>query len=616
LKEEEELKIVEEELPRNSQDLKLETSLADSKIVELEKKVEELIQELENVQKKSNDTHLELEKRVEELLKEKTDLISDKENLTRDFETAQKKSNDTHAELEKKIEELLKERNDLISGKESLIKDLEIVQKKSNEIHTELDDEKEAVREMKEKLSETEKNYKVFESDNALLHAAKTQALEKLSDVESRLKSVTQREHDLQESLNEAKATIQKHESEMEGLRKQILEEEDKRNKTVTLLKKLQLRIHTLEKEKKDISEEMERLQELHKVSEQNATANLKQESARFNKELSAKSAQIEKLTTEKEGLFDQLQIKQAEFDSSQSLLETLQHGSKEMTRQLKETEERSQALEEETTSLKKRLKEIKRENETLKTKVEDLTGVTEKLEVIKKQIEDYKQGKEKAELELIEIKRTSDVQKQDMIGQLTAREQEKSKLMTAFQEKEELLKLAQDENDSLKKLVQELDEKMNALTAKMANADEKSVKYRELEHNLQRSKEEYEKLLEEARMREGQLRNNNRSLKEEVRKLQKSSDRGTPTSPLQPSSPTAIRNSIPSNPPTILSTGLDDDVKVDYLRALLPVLTTLLRIPLEEKKRLELKYETSFTHDKDTKIFWDRIELTSDGKK
>ncbi|CAG8707882.1 7026_t:CDS:2, partial [Dentiscutata erythropus] len=112
-------------------------------------------------------------------------------------------------------------------------------------------------------------------------------------------------------------------------------------------------------------------------------------------------------------------------------------------------------------------------------------------------------------------------------------------------------------------------------------------VKYRELEHNLQRSKEEYEKLLEEARMREGQLRNNNRSLKEEVRKLQKSSDRGVPTSPLQPPSPTSLKNSVPTNSPTILSTGLDDDVK----KALLPVLTTLLRIPPEEKKRLELKY-------------------------
>ncbi|RIB13617.1 hypothetical protein C2G38_1720217 [Gigaspora rosea] len=105
--------------------------------------------------------------------------------------------------------------------------------------------------------------------------------------------------------------------------------------------------------------------------------------------------------------------------------------------------------------------------------------------------------------------------------------------------------------------------------------------------------------------MREGQLRNNNRSLKEEVRKLQKSSDRGVPTSPLQPPSPTPLKTPVTSNSPTILNSGLDDDVKVDYLRgvilkflehkeqrkALLPVLTTLLRIPLEEKKRLELKY-------------------------
>src|SRR5436305_12941483 len=112
----------------------------------------------------------------------------------------------------------------------------------------------------------------------------------------------------------------------------------------------------------------------------------MKQEVARFNKELAAKSAQVtqfealnEKLTTEKEGLFDQLQMKQAEFESSQSLMENLQHRSTELTHQLKEIEEKSQALDEELTSLKRLYKYKSRENEKLIIRAGEMDKVATK---------------------------------------------------------------------------------------------------------------------------------------------------------------------------------------------------------------------------------------------
>ncbi|CAG8761916.1 11848_t:CDS:1, partial [Funneliformis caledonium] len=297
------------------------------------------------------------------------------------------------------------------------------------------------------------------------------------------LKSLTQRERDIQESFNEAKSTIQKRDNELENLKKQQLEEEDKRNKSLGLLKKTQQKILILEKEKKDLSDEVERLIDAARIAEQNSNSNIKQEITRFNKELTTKSTQItqletlnEKLTTEKEKLFDQLQVKQAEFESSQSLLENLKHRSAELTHQLKEIEERSLTLEEELTSLKRLYKDKSRENEALSIKVEELDkGAMEKFDSLRKQVETYRQGKDKAELDLIEVKRTIESQIQDMTNQLTAKDQAAKRLETQLEEKNNSIKSIQEENQSLKQGMLDIEAKMSNLSSKVSNADEKS---------------------------------------------------------------------------------------------------------------------------------------------
>ncbi|CAI2190613.1 2772_t:CDS:10, partial [Funneliformis geosporum] len=577
----------------------------------------ESILKLEQTRNEYRDKIVNIENAKGNLQKNLDNTITERENLSRERDELKSKytvfseqhdalkSDSTNmnkklAELENRINELTKERDELGTSKENLIRDLEIVQKKANDFRAKTDDEMET---MKSKLEITDKNYALLVSDVSRLHVAKTDALEKLSDVESRLKSLTQRERDVQESLTEAKSTIQKRDNEIEDLKKQQLEEEDKRNKSLGLLKKTQQKINILEKEKKDLSDEVERLIEAARIAEQNASSNLKQEITRFNKELTTKSTQItqletlnEKLTTEKEKLFDQLQVRQAEFESSQSLLENLKHRSAELTHQLKEFEERSLTLEEELTSLKRLYKNKSRENETLHIKVEELDKeAMEKVGSLRKQVETYRRGKEKAELDLIEVKRTINSQIQDMANQLTAKDQATKRLENQLEEKDNSIKSIQQENHSLKQGILDIEVKMSNLSSKVSNADEKSANYRELEHSKERIKEEYEKMLEESRLRESTLRTMNKTLQEEVRKLHKMLDRTAPNSPQSPRNPSASTSSFNNS-------LMDDDTKILYIRdvilkfleykdrrkSLLPVLTTVLQLSDQEKRKLE----------------------------
>ncbi|CAB5204364.1 unnamed protein product [Rhizophagus irregularis] len=497
-------------------------------IVKLEQTINEY--QRDNLLKERDElklTHVEINKQNDSL---KSDLTSTRGKLT---------------ELENQIGELMKERDDLNSSKKDLIKDLEIVQKKANDSRARMDDEMEA------------------------LHVAKTDALEKLSDVESRLKSLTQRERELQESFNEAKSTVQKRDNELDNLKKQQADDEEKRKQSLNLLKKTQQKINTLEKEKKDLSEEVERLQDTARTAEQSA-----------NKELTAKSTQIsqlealnEKLTAEKEGLFDQLQMKEAEFESSQSLMENSQH-------------------------------QKSRENEALTIRVEELDkGTTERVDSLRKQVETHKQVKEKAEFELREVKRTIDDRIQEMVNKLSVKDQEVKRLETKLEEKDNSIKLVKEENQSLKQQMLDIEAKMNKLNAEVANADEKSANYHELEHSKERIKEEYEKMLEESRLRESTFRTMNKTLQEEVRKLQKMVDRSAPNSP-QPISPGYSRNPLTPTS-SIINNPMDDDTRILYIRDvvlkfleykdrrkfLLPVLTTVLQMSDKEKTKLESMY-------------------------
>ncbi|RHZ64552.1 hypothetical protein Glove_322g15 [Diversispora epigaea] len=565
-----ELKITHEELQKNYQELKSESSSVSSKTAELEN-------------------------RVKELNKEIAIFTKEKQSLLIDFGNLQKISNDTQAQL---------------NDEKAAFTDLKEKFEKTKKSHILFESDNS---QLKGKLKTTEEKYKLLESDCAQLHIAKTDALEKLSDVESRLKSSTQRERDLQDSLSEYKSIIQKRDFEIESLKKQLTEEKEKHSKTLSSHKLMKQKVATLEKEKKELSDEIDHLQDSLKSSEQNAAINLKQELLQFNKKLEAKSIQISHLETlneksciEKDGLFDKLQVKQAEFESSQSLLENLQHGSKELTHQLKEFEERSQALEGELKTLKKFYKEKSRENENLKTKITDLIrDNAEKLENLKKQSENYRHDKEKIELELMDMKCTIDVQIQDMIKQLNVKEQENNSLTEISLRKDDTIKSLQNENESLQKRMQEIDKKVDILNAEIVNANKNSAKYRELEMNLQLNKEEYEKLLEEARMREGHLRTINKTLKDEVRKLQKSSERNASQNSPPSISPIFSRGPNISMTSSFHYANMDNDLKIDYLRdiifkflehkvqrkALLPVLTTLLKVSPEEKRKLEAKY-------------------------
>ncbi|KAG9306903.1 hypothetical protein G9A89_002572 [Geosiphon pyriformis] len=647
------------------------------KVEQLEKEKSSIIEELQSAKQKKHIEDLEistgiLTTPIDEKDKNLIKLQSEKEEISSSFKEISEstidcmkaqvseieesrdttsQSTQTNEELVKKddlmilneelkssnqrINELLKERDELINGKDKLIQDLEKSQARFINISVELD-------RSKEKLTLKEKNYRLLESDITQLHSAKTTALEKLSDVESRLNISMSRERELKDSISIAKATINDHNSEIANLQKQHTEEKEKHNKSLSVVKNLKQKITVLEEENRELSEEIVRFQDSIANIEQTSSQTLKQETARLNKEITAKSAQITrlesisgKLREEKDSLFDQYQIKEAEFESSQSLLENLQHRTTELTHQLKECEERAQAMEEELSDKKRSDKEKSKELETLKIKFMEIKSESEKkISSLQKQVEDFKLARDNAEQELSIV--------QHMVEN---REEEANVALRKYREEDGRIQMLEFENRSLKEQAVKLEETINGLRTEIGILETKLVKeifihtsfkklrytineYHDIETTAQRDKQQHEQLLEESRMRESHLRTVNKTLKDEIRKLQKlnsaASDR-PPTSPLHPpTSPSySVRSTPPGTPTTSSSTGFnlpnntisssvshstslrEDDVQLKYIRSvvlkfleskkerpqLIQVLSTVLKLRPEDKQKLITKY-------------------------
>ncbi|PIL31602.1 hypothetical protein GSI_06304 [Ganoderma sinense ZZ0214-1] len=213
------------------------------------------------------------------------------------------------------------------------------------------------------------------------------------------------------------KAEIEKLHSELDKAKNEAKEEEEKRTKAIALLKTVRQKLVKAEKERDDATKEVGTLKEVEKAEREKEKAerarlqgeiekvNVEREMAiqglraqfdkevaaakeRFDKELAALRGQYEleaittktthvreiehkksriadlentvkTLSAEKDELFDQVQLRQAETESSQSHLESLQGQNTELQYQLREANDRIQLLQEEFSDVR-REQEIK----------------------------------------------------------------------------------------------------------------------------------------------------------------------------------------------------------------------------------------------------------------
>ncbi|GEM09489.1 viral A-type inclusion protein repeat containing protein [Rhodotorula toruloides] len=378
----------------------------------------------------------------------------------------------------------------------------------------------------------------------------------------------------------QTRAEITRASEEYDKLKIVAKEEEEKRIKALSLLRALRQKLVKNEKEKEDSDKELERL----RASEQQAQETLRADRSRFDseivalrsaqeqqinklkqsferetaklkeqfdrdstnkrgqfeldaitakaqqaKELATKDARIKQLettvrelSTARDSIFDQLQLRQAEIESSETNQEALKTRAAELEYELREAKDRIAAMQDELDSVRRHRQDSARDEGTTRrlleeaearhaVKVCDLEARAAQLEKDRRETEDEMGRNLQERLKEVERLRAALAQKDVDFAESVQNRQKREK------EIEEAQKARADLEARLKKVEAALDRvREESVTLQQGEAAAKE----ELNDRLQRMSE-LEARLEEAQTRESNLRSINKTLREELRKLQ-----------------------------------------------------------------------------------------------
>ncbi|KAK4691815.1 hypothetical protein P7C70_g9261, partial [Phenoliferia sp. Uapishka_3] len=401
-----------------------------------------------------------------------------------------------------------------------------------------------------------------------------------LTSLASQLEPLTSQNATLSTELASAKATIASSTTEHSKLKQIAKEEEEKRTKALSLLRALRQKLVKAEKDKEEIELEKDKL----RASESALAAAVTTDRARFDQEIVSlraaqelqlskmrssfdrethsikvqrdreaqmKKAQFEmevitaksghgkeierrdgrikelektvrELTEARDGVFDQLQLRTAEIESSRTRQESLEGKMEEMRYELNEANDKNVAIEEELEELRKVKREgVRDDGNTRRLLVEAearYEGKLRDLEVRSRQLEkDRMETEEEMGRNLQE--RLKEVERMREI--IVRKEVEYADSVHRSREREKRIEQSEKEVGELKERVRGLEEGLEGVKgdAERANKAEMAVR-EELNDRLQRASV-LEQRLEEVQTKESTLRSNNKTLRDELRKLQ-----------------------------------------------------------------------------------------------
>lgn len=528
------------------------------------------------------------------------------------------------------------------------------------------------IRQQEERLEEVREMHKMESSSQSDLVEKLRQ---QLSESEALLKVV--------ESDSAAhKTTASQHEVEIERLKGGIKDEEEKRTKAITLLKTVRQKLTKAEKERDDVMREREKDKEdisaaraeIERVRADAERAKnererdiagmrdrfereLRETKERYEKEIAARKGQyeLEAITTkaahskelsakttrvaslestiaglvnEKDTLFDQCQTRQAEAESAQSHLQTVQNQLNEMQYQLREAEERNSLLTDELDELRNGSR-LSTHSPTPSPEVARLLSEAEgKFEA--------RLSEMRAKIRAMEKERNE--AEDDWNKTLADRSKEIEKLRFSLRQAEDkwiesgrVGKGMDEKLAALEQNVKELQAQREGWQQERTTLEEQLKKVQGTLHNLEGDRAEalerassIEAQFEESKNRETSLRMSNKTLRDELRKVQSSvallerqrptgvgfwsaSNSGTPTTSKAGNGVTSPISPRPSSPVSEVgstSAKQEEDVNLEYIRNvilqflehkemrpnLVRVLSTILRFTPQETRRLIAK--------------------------
>ncbi|KAG6845781.1 hypothetical protein H0H87_003835 [Tephrocybe sp. NHM501043] len=549
------------------------------------------------------------------------------------------------------------------------------------------------IKRLNSKLETQEDRFEELRDTHRLETSSQSLQVEKLrtqlSETEALLNAANSADAQVEEVTAGHKAEIVQLQKELERVKLLAKEEEEKRVKAISLLKTVRQKLVKAEKEKEEaigavaLAQEKERSErerdqvERSRLRSELDASNLDKEKAlaglkgqfdkemtsfrdRCDKELASSKTQYEAeitsiktvhtqeisardtqtralqqslslVTIDKNAFFDDLQMRQAELESAQSHLESLESQKTEYQYQLRELNDRYALLKDDFAEAQRDQEARAREPTTSSDEVARLLSATEskyesKLFDLKKNLVAIEKERNDSEAEWSRKLRDKTREVEDfkrLAGSVAKAEEQHEEVVRGLRAN---LTALEEESRLLKEQLQEL-----AKTSASVRESEKSWKSQE--QGLNSKIATLEQLVEEYKQRESQLRAGNKTLREELRKVQSSaallerqrnpgvgywisrSAENNPTasqlSVNTPSSEIASRVSSP-DPSSRQKTGNDEEVNLEYLRNvilqflehkemrpnLVKVLSIILHFTPQETRRLVAKSRGSVEID------------------
>ncbi|KAG6902913.1 hypothetical protein C0995_010083 [Termitomyces sp. Mi166 len=477
-----------------------------------------------------------------------------------------------------------------------------------------------------------------LESSSQSLQIEKLQR--EVSEAEALLKAAQSADTRAEETASEQKMEIDNLRKELERAKLLAKEEEEKRIKAISLLKTVRQKLVKAEKEKEDAIAAVTLLHEKEKEEkekEQTEKTKLRSEldaailerqkaltalRAQFDKEIanskvrydkdiatykgqhdveldmikhthtqemSDKEAQMRSLqqslalvTKDKNAFFDDLQLRQAELESAQSHLEALESQNTEYQYQLRELSDRYVLLKDDFAEVQRDLEARSREPATSSGELARLLSTTESK--YESKLFDLRKNLEAAEKE----RNDSDAEWSRKLCDKTREAEDLKRLASIVAQTKE----QQEETVAgLRINITTLEEKHRLLLEQLQELRQVNASIRESEKSWRSQDQELhlkitmlEQLVEESKQREGHLRAGNKTLREELRKVQSSvallerqrnPGVGYWTSRSVENNPTASQVSVNStgvtprvsSPDSERKNGNDEEINLEYLR-------------------------------------------------
>ncbi|KAK7694843.1 hypothetical protein QCA50_002031 [Cerrena zonata] len=525
------------------------------------------------------------------------------------------------------------------------------------------------------KLTRQEERIEELRDTHRLESKSQSDQIDKLKVQMDETERLLKASHARDEEMNKQKAELERLQKELDKTTGVAKEEEEKRTKAVALLKTVRQKLVKAEKDRDDAFKEVHNLKEKEKGEAERVKAeqqNLRNEihsvnqereiaiagmKAQFDKEVASLKERHEKemsairnqfeleiitlkathskeldgknnrisglersvqnLSSEKNDLFDQLQLRQAELESSQSLLESLQGQTVEFQYQIREANDRVALLNEELADARQQQTHLPQESMTSTEDVSRLLSAAESK---------YEARISELRRHVTTVERERDEAETDWSRKLAEKIKELESLRSVLDTSAKSQEKATDNSNLLKEEIQRLQDEIRKHQLIISDLQREAGRVTEVENASQTQLAEVHAQVnalrhqyEESKAKEAQLKALNKTIREELRKVQSSAAllekqrnpgvgywaaRSESTTDLR--SPRSSVSDLPSQerssrPGTPTAARSDEELNVEYLRNvilqflehaemrphLVRILSTILRFTPQETRRL-----------------------------